>query len=88
MQSAPTAELGRYAAAQQAMVLLAGFLGPVLGTAIMNAWGMPALFIVSAAGRALAVATYTVPRVPVEAVPLLGSLLQRLHRVSRVFEAR
>jgi MFS family permease len=77
LQAAPRAELGRYAAAHQAMVLLAGFLGPVLGTAIMSVWGMPALFLVSAIGRGLAVATFVVPVPRASSIPLVRGLLQR-----------
>ncbi|MGE3855372.1 MAG: MFS transporter [Dehalococcoidia bacterium] len=81
LQSAPRSELGRYAAAQQAMVLLAGFLGPVVGTAIMGVWGAPALFAVSAAGRALALATFVAPRPRAERLPLVGPMLAtRLRR--------
>ena len=78
LMQAPRAELGRYAAAQQAMVLLAGFLGPVLGTAIMNVWGMPALFIISAIGRGLAVATFVVPVPSARTIAALGSLVHRV----------
>jgi len=77
MQSAPQSELGRYAAAQQAMVLLAGFLGPVLGTVVVTAWGIQALFVVSAVGRGLALAAYAAPRMAVRSWPLIGPLVQR-----------
>ena len=76
LQAAPRAELGRYAAAQQAMVLLAGFLGPVLGTALMNVWGMPALFLVSAIGRVLAAVTFMVPVPDPRTIPVLGVILR------------
>jgi len=84
LQAAPRAELGRYAAAQQAMVLLAGFLGPVLGTAIMSVWGAPALFLVSAIGRGLATAAFVVPLPRAEAIPLVGrALVARKRRAER-----
>lgn len=75
LQSAPRSELGSYAAAQQAMVLLAGFLGPVVGTAIIGVWGMPALFLVSALGRALALATFVAPMPRLAAIPVVGRAL-------------
>ena len=81
LRAAPRAELGRYAAAQQAMVLLAGFLGPVLGTAIMNVWGMPALFLVSALGRGFAVATFVAPAtLPARVLRPLRPLLRHARR--------
>jgi len=54
LELAPTTNVPRYAAAQQAAVQVASFVGPLAGTMVVASWGVRAAFLVSGFGRLLA----------------------------------
>jgi predicted MFS family arabinose efflux permease len=54
LELAPRGNVPRYAAAQQAAVQLASFVGPLVGTAVVATWGVRTAFLVSGFGRMLA----------------------------------
>ncbi len=54
LEYAPEDNLPRYAASHQTMVLAASLIGPVIGTAIVAAYGLRAAMVVSAIGRVFA----------------------------------
>ena len=54
LELAPAVNVPRYAAAQQAAVQLASFVGPLAGTVVVANWGVRTAFLVSGFGRLLA----------------------------------
>jgi MFS family permease len=73
LEYAPEENIPRYAATQQIMVLAASFIGPVIGTAIVAAYGIKTVMVVSAVGRAAALGVMAWPagaaRVPSLPIP-------------------
>lgn len=61
LELAPPNNVPRYAAAQQLAVQAASFVGPLTGTAVVAAWGVRAAFLISGAGRMLALAILVWP---------------------------
>jgi len=51
MEYAPIANIPRYAALQQTFILLAQFLGPIIGTIVVAFWGIEPAMIISMVGR-------------------------------------
>jgi MFS family permease len=74
LDSAPEENIPRYAATHQIAVLSASFVGPVIGTAIVAAYGIKAVMIVSAVGRLVALGVMAWPmsdrRAPVSAADI------------------
>jgi MFS family permease len=58
---APEENLPRYAATHQSAVLASSLIGPVIGTAIVAAYGLRAAMLVSAAGRVVALGVMAWP---------------------------
>lgn len=61
LEHAPSEDIPEYVAAQQIAMLSAGFVGPLLGSALVAAWGIPAVFALSAVGRLLAIPLFVAP---------------------------
>lgn len=61
LEYAPEENLPRYAATHQSAVLASSLIGPVIGTAIVAAYGLRAAMLVSAAGRVVALGVMAWP---------------------------
>lgn len=61
MEYAPREDLPEYVAAQQLAMLSVGFVGPLIGTALVASWGIVPLFLFAAAGRLLAIPIFIAP---------------------------
>lgn len=61
MEYAPPRNIPRYAATHQMTVLVASFLGPTIGTAIVAVWGIRAAMVISSLGRLIAAGMMFLP---------------------------
>src|SRR5690606_34321336 len=64
LQLAPRDDLPRYSATLQSTGMVAAFAGPLAGSALVALGGIPLVFIISAAGRAAALALFVAPTRP------------------------
>ena len=70
MEYAPREDLPDYVAAQQLAMLGVGFLAPLAGSILVAQIGIVPLFLLSAAGRLLAVPIFTAPIPSLSRAPL------------------
>lgn len=61
MEYAPNENIPRYASVQQIVILLATFIGPVIGTVIVATWDIRAAMLVSMVGRFLSALVMFIP---------------------------
>ena len=69
MEYAPTANIPRYAAVQQTFILLAQFLGPIIGTAVVAIWGIRDAMLISIVGRLIGAFVMFIPLRFIPALP-------------------
>lgn len=61
MEYAPNENIPRYASVQQIVILLAQFIGPVIGTLVVLTWDVRTAMVVSAVGRLLSAGIMFIP---------------------------